>query len=54
MAVRATIIAQFKQVAREQAKKLAQLSDDLVLLEFGTRLALFCNHRRSIGGCSGF
>jgi acyl carrier protein len=30
-----TIIAQFEQVAREQGKKLARLSDDLVLLESG-------------------
>lgn len=35
MPVRATVIAQFEQVAREQAKKLAPLSDDLVLLDSG-------------------
>ena len=35
MANRSTIIAQFEQVAREQGKKLAPLSDDLVLLESG-------------------
>ena len=35
MSVRPTIVAQFEQVAREQAKKLAPLSDDLVLLESG-------------------
>jgi hypothetical protein len=35
MAVRPTIIAQFEQVGREQAKKLAPLTDDLVLLESG-------------------
>ena len=35
MSVRPVIIAQFEQVAREQVKKLAPLSDDLVLLESG-------------------
>jgi acyl carrier protein len=35
MAVRSTIIAQFERVAREQAKKLAPLSDNLVLLDSG-------------------
>jgi acyl carrier protein len=35
MSVRSTIIDQFKHVAREQAKELAPLSDDLVLLESG-------------------
>lgn len=35
MPVRSVIIAQFEQVAREQAKKLAPLSDDLVLLDSG-------------------
>ena len=35
MSVRPTIVAQFEQVAREQAKKLAPLSDDMVLLESG-------------------
>jgi hypothetical protein len=30
---RSTIIAQFEQVAKEQNKKLASLSDDLILLE---------------------
>ena len=35
MPMRATIIAQFEQVANEQARKLAPLSDDLVLLESG-------------------
>jgi len=35
MGNRSTIIAQFEQVAREQGKKLAPLSDDLVLLESG-------------------
>jgi acyl carrier protein len=35
MSVRPRIAAQFEQVAREQAKKLAPLSDDLVLLESG-------------------
>lgn len=32
---RRTIIAQFEQVAKEQGKNLAPLSDDLVLLESG-------------------
>jgi acyl carrier protein len=32
---RSTIITQFEQVAREQGKKLAPLSDDLVILESG-------------------
>jgi hypothetical protein len=35
MSVRLTIIAQFEQVAREQAKKLASLSDELPLLQSG-------------------
>jgi acyl carrier protein len=35
MPVRSTITAQFKQVAGEQRKVLAPLSDDLVLLESG-------------------
>ena len=35
MPVRSTVLAQFEQVAREQAKKLAPLSDDLVLLDSG-------------------
>jgi hypothetical protein len=35
MVNRSTIIAHFEQVAREQGKKLAPLSDDLVLLESG-------------------
>jgi acyl carrier protein len=35
MVNRSTIIAQFEQVAREHGKKLAPMSDDLVLLESG-------------------
>jgi hypothetical protein len=35
MSMRSVIIAQFEQVAREQVKKLAPLTDDLVLLESG-------------------
>lgn len=35
MIVRPMILAQFEQVAREQAKKLAPLTDNLVLLESG-------------------
>lgn len=35
MSVRSAIVAQFEQVAREQDKKLAPLSDDLVLSESG-------------------
>jgi acyl carrier protein len=35
MSVRSEVIAQFKQVAQEQDKKLAPLSDDLPLLESG-------------------
>jgi hypothetical protein len=35
MTVRSTITMQFKQVASEQGKLLAPLSDDLVLLESG-------------------
>jgi acyl carrier protein len=33
--VRQTIISEFEEVARQQAKKLAPLSDNLVLLESG-------------------
>lgn len=35
MVNRSTIIAQIEQVASEQGKKLAPLSDDLVLLDSG-------------------
>ena len=35
MSVRSTLVVQFEQVAREQAKKLAPLSDGLVLLDSG-------------------
>ena len=35
MSVRSTVLAQFEQVAKEQGKKLAPLSDGLVLLESG-------------------
>jgi len=35
MSVKAEILSQFEQVAREQKKRLAPLSDDLVLLDSG-------------------
>jgi acyl carrier protein len=35
MSVRSTILAQFEEVAREQEKTLAALSDDTMLLESG-------------------
>jgi acyl carrier protein len=35
MSVRATITSQFEQVAREQKRKIAPLSDDTKLLESG-------------------
>lgn len=35
MSVHSVIISQFEQVAREQNKELATLSDDLVLLDSG-------------------
>ena len=35
MSLRSTISAQFEQVAKEQKRKLAPLSDDLKLLESG-------------------
>jgi acyl carrier protein len=35
MSVRATVASQFEQVAFEQQRKLARLSDDLRLLESG-------------------
>jgi len=35
MSLRTTISAQFEQVAQEQKRKLARLSDDLKLLESG-------------------
>lgn len=35
MSIRAEIAAQFEQVAKEQKKTLAPLSDELVLLESG-------------------
>ena len=35
MSVRATVLSHFEQVAKEQRKSLAPLSDDLVLLDSG-------------------
>jgi len=35
MSIRSEIISQFKQVATEQDKRLAQLNDDLPLLDSG-------------------
>jgi acyl carrier protein len=35
VSVRHTIVSEFEEVARQQAKKLAPLSDDLVLLDSG-------------------
>jgi acyl carrier protein len=35
MSVRATVASQFEQVARDQNKRLAKLSDDLKLLDSG-------------------
>lgn len=35
MSVRSKVLTQFEQVAKEQGKKLAPLSDSLVLLESG-------------------
>ena len=35
MSVRSTVIGQFKQVAQEQSKRLAPLTDDLPLLDSG-------------------
>jgi len=35
MSIRATVVAQFEQVAKEQNRKLAPLSDDLRLLDSG-------------------
>lgn len=35
MSVRSSVISQFEQVAQEQNKKLAPLSDDLVILDSG-------------------
>jgi acyl carrier protein len=35
MSVRATVLALFEQVAKEQGRKLAPLSDNLALLESG-------------------
>ena len=35
MSVRFTVISQFERVAREQKRKLAQLSDELKLLDSG-------------------
>ena len=35
MSVRATVTAQFEQVAAEQKRKLSRLTDDLKLLESG-------------------
>lgn len=35
MLIKETIVAQIQQIAEEQSKKLAPLTDDLVLLESG-------------------
>jgi acyl carrier protein len=35
MPVRSTIVSEFEQVAREQSRKLARLSDELKLLDSG-------------------
>jgi acyl carrier protein len=35
MSVRAEVLNQFKQVAKEQSKRLAPLADDLTLLDSG-------------------
>jgi acyl carrier protein len=35
MSVRSTVVSQFEQVAVEQSRKLARLSDDLKLLDSG-------------------
>jgi acyl carrier protein len=35
VSVRSTVIGQFKQVAKEQSKRLAPLTDDLPLLDSG-------------------
>ena len=35
VSARSTILSQFEQVAREQNRKLAPLSDDLVLMDSG-------------------
>jgi acyl carrier protein len=35
MSVKSSVISQFEQVAQEQNKKLAPLSDDLVILDSG-------------------
>jgi acyl carrier protein len=35
MSIRATVLSQFEQVAREQKRKLAPLSDNLKLLDSG-------------------
>jgi acyl carrier protein len=35
MSIRSTVVSQFEQVAREQSRKLALLSDELKLLDSG-------------------
>jgi hypothetical protein len=35
MSVKSTVLVQFEQVAREQGKRLAPLSDNLILLDSG-------------------
>ena len=35
MSIRSTVASQFEQVAREQSRKLARLSDELKLLDSG-------------------
>ncbi len=45
MNVRSTIVSEFEQVAREQDKHLATLSDDMMLLETGLELAVLRDRR---------
>ena len=40
MSVKATILAEFEKVAREQGKPIVALTDDTMLLEFGPRFVV--------------
>ena len=54
MSVKQTVISQIQQVAQEQNKSLAPLTDDLVLLEFGLIHSALLSWWRSLKMCWGW
>lgn len=51
MSVKQTVISQIRQVAQEQNKSLAPLTDDLVLLELGLICSALLSWWRSLKMC---